>query len=80
MRESNFDEINAALARAEFAVGHLRKRADELQRKAPLATTPAQIAALNLEAAKLLQQVAKITTAVHTGNPAPHLRLITGTD
>jgi hypothetical protein len=76
MRQSEFDKITAALNRAEFVLEDLQKRAAELHRKAALAKTPLEIAALNLEAAELLQQVAKISAAVHTGNPAPHLRLV----
>jgi len=76
MRQSEFDEINAALGRAEFALEELRKMADELQRKSAVAKSPEEIAVLELEAAELLQQIAKLSTAVHTGNPAPHLRLV----
>jgi hypothetical protein len=39
-----------------------------------------EIAALNLEAAELLQQLRKIGDAVHAGNPAPHLRLVSDTE
>jgi hypothetical protein len=35
---------------------------------------------LNLEAAELLQQLRKISDAVHTDNPAPHLRLVCDTE
>jgi hypothetical protein len=75
-RQVEFDEITAALGRAEFALEEFRKRADELQRKSAEAKSLEEIAAVNLEAAKLLQQIATITIAVHTGNPAPHLRLV----
>jgi hypothetical protein len=76
MRQSEFDKITAALGRAEFALEELRIKAEELRRKSALAKSLKEIAALNLEAAELLQQVAKISAAVHTGNPAPHLRLV----
>jgi predicted nucleic acid-binding Zn-ribbon protein len=80
MRQSEFDKITAALGRAEFAIEECRKRADELRRKSALAKTIEEIAALNLEAAELLQQLVKINTAVHTGNPAPHLWLVSDTE
>ena len=82
MQLAEFDKITAALGRAEFALDELRKRADELKRKSALAKSLKEIAALNLEAAELLQlqQVAKISAAVHTGNPAPHLRLVSDTE
>jgi hypothetical protein len=76
MRQSEFDKITAALDRAEFALETVRVRADELRRKSGLANSVEEIAVLNLEAAELLQQIVKITTAVHTGKPAPHLRLV----
>jgi predicted nucleic acid-binding Zn-ribbon protein len=76
MRQSEFDKINAALDRAEFALEKLRKKGVALRRKRDLAKTPEEIAALNLEATELLQQLRKISDAVHTGNPAPHLRLV----
>jgi hypothetical protein len=76
MRQSEFDKITAALGRAEFAMEAVRVRADELRRKSALAKTVEEIAALNLDAAELVQQLVKISVAVHTGNPAPHLRLV----
>jgi uncharacterized coiled-coil DUF342 family protein len=76
MRQSEFDKINAALDRAEFALEELRKKADELHRKRALAKAWKAIAALDLEADELLRQLRKISDAVHTGNPAPHLRLV----
>ena len=76
MRQSEFDEINAALGRAEFALEELRKRADELQLRSTVAKSLEEIAVLKLEATELLQQIVKLSTAVHTGNPAPHLRLV----
>jgi hypothetical protein len=76
MRQSEFDKLSAALDRAEFAMEELRKKLDELYRNRDLAKTPEEISALNLDADKLLQQLRKISEAVHTGNPAPHLRLV----
>jgi hypothetical protein len=80
MRQSEFDKITAALDRAEFVLEGLQKKAAALHRKAALAKSLDEIAALNLEAAELLQQLAKVSTAVHTGNPAPHLRLVSDTE
>jgi hypothetical protein len=80
MRQLEFDKIIAALDRAEFAMDDLRIRADELQRKSVLAKTMEELTALHLEAAELLQQIVKISTAVHTGNLAPHLRLVSDTE
>jgi hypothetical protein len=34
------------------------------------------IATLDLDVADLLRQLRKISNAVHTGNPTPHLRLV----
>jgi hypothetical protein len=76
MQQSEFEKISAALDRAEFAMEAVRIRADELRCKSDLAKSMEEIAALNLEAAELLQQLVKIHAAVHTGNPAPHLRLV----
>jgi hypothetical protein len=76
MRQSEFDKINAAFDRAEFALEELRENAVELRRKRDSAKTLEEIAALNLEAIELLQQLRKIGDAVHMGNPAPHLRLV----
>jgi len=76
MRQSEFDKINAAFDRAEFALEELRKRAVELHRKRHLAKTLKEIAALKSDAAELLQQLRRVGDAVHTGNPAPHLRLV----
>lgn len=80
MRQSEFDKITAALGRAEFAMEAVRIRADELRRKSTLATTIEEIATLNVEAAELLKDLVKISLAVHTRNPAPHLRLISDID
>jgi predicted nucleic acid-binding Zn-ribbon protein len=80
MRKSEFDRLNAALDRAEFAMEELRKRLDELHRKRGSAKTPEEISALNLDADELLQQLRKISDAVHSGNPAPHLRLVPDTE
>jgi hypothetical protein len=76
MRQSEFDKINVAFDRAEYALEELRKKAVELRLKRDLAKTPEENAALNMDAAELLQQLRKIGDAVHTGNPAPHLRLV----
>jgi hypothetical protein len=80
MRQSEFDKITAALGRAEFAMEEVRTRADELRRKSNLAKSFEEIAALHLEAAEVLQQLVKISVAVHTGNPAPHLRLVSDSE
>ena len=80
MRQSDFDKLSAALDRAEFAVKELRKKLDELNRKRELAKTLEEISALNLDADELLQQLRKISDAVHTRNPAPHLRLVSDTE
>jgi predicted nucleic acid-binding Zn-ribbon protein len=76
MRPSEFDRINAALDRVEFALEELRKKASELCRKLAAAKTPEEVEALNIEAIELKQQLGKISEAVHAGNPAPHLRLV----
>jgi chromosome segregation ATPase len=76
MRQSEFDKINAALDRAKFALEELQRKSDELHRKRDSAKSLKEIAALNMEATELLQQLRKISDAVHTGNPAPHLRLV----
>jgi hypothetical protein len=39
-----------------------------------------EIAGLHLEATEILQQLVKISTAVDTGNPVPHLRLVSDTE
>jgi hypothetical protein len=80
MRQSEFDKISAALNRAEFALEELRKKAVELHRRRNLAKSPKEIAALNLDAEELLKQMRKISEAVHSGNPAPHLRLVSDTE
>jgi hypothetical protein len=80
MRQSEFDKISATLDRAEFAMEAVRTRAEELRRKSGLAKSLKEIAALNLEAAELLQQIVKISTAVHSRSPAPHLRLVSDTE
>jgi hypothetical protein len=80
MRQSEFDKITAALGRAEFAMEAVRIRADELRRKSTLATTMEEIATLNVEAAELLNDLVEISLAVHTRNPAPHLRLVSDID
>jgi hypothetical protein len=76
MRDSEFDKINVAFDRAEFALEELRKKVAKLHIKRDMAKTLEEVATLNLEGAELLQQLRKISDAVHTGNPAPHLRLV----
>jgi hypothetical protein len=76
MRKLEFHNINAAFDRAEFALEELRKKVAELHRKRDLAKTLEEITTLKLEGAELLRQLRKIGDAVHTGNPAPHLRLV----
>jgi hypothetical protein len=80
MRQSEFDKINMALDRARFALEELQKKLDELHRRREVAKTLEEIAAVNLEAAELLQQLRKVGDAVHSGNPAPHLRLVSDTE
>jgi hypothetical protein len=80
MRQSEFDKLSSALDGAEFAMEELRKKLDELHRKRDLAKTLEEISALNLDADELLQQLRKISDAVHTGNRAPHLRLVSDTE
>jgi hypothetical protein len=80
MRQSKFDKINATLDRAEFALEQLQKKVDKARRKRSSARTPDAIVALDLEAAQLLRQLRKIRDAVHTGSPAPHLRLVSDTE
>jgi len=80
MRQSQFDKINAALNRAEFALEALRKKAVELEHKRATSKSPEDILAVNLEAAEILQQLQKIGNAVHAGNPSPHLRLVSDTE
>ena len=80
MRQPEFDKINVAFDRAEYALEELRKKAVELRLKRDLAKTPEEIAAWNKEATELLQQLRRIGDALHAGNPAPHLRLVTDTE
>jgi len=80
MRQSEFDKINAALDRAEFALDALRKKAKELEHKRAASKSPEDILATNLEAAEIMQQLQKISNAIHVGNPAPHLRLVSDTE
>ena len=54
----------------------LRKKVDELHLKRDFAKTLEEMLALNLEVDELLQQLRKVGDALHTGNPAPHLRLV----
>jgi predicted translin family RNA/ssDNA-binding protein len=80
MRQSDFDKISTALDRAEFAIEELRKKLDELHRWRAVAKTLEEIAVINVEANVLLQLLRKISDAVHTSNPAPHLWLISDID
>jgi len=80
MRQSDFDKINAALDRAEFALEALRKKALVLEHKRSTSKSPEDTLAMNLEAAEIMQQLQKISNAVHPGNPAPHLRLVSDTE
>lgn len=76
MRQSEFDKISAALDRAEFALGELRKKVEEFGREFAAAKTPEEISALKLEAAELHRQMQNISDAVHAGRRAPRLRLV----
>ena len=80
MRQSEFDKISVALDRAEFAIHEIRRKVDELTSRRAEARTLKEIAAIDLEAKELLLQLRKISDAVHTNNPAPHLRLVSDTD
>jgi hypothetical protein len=80
MRQSEFDKINSALDRAEFAIQEIRRKVDELTSKRAEARTLKEIAAIDLEANELLLQLRKISDAVHSNNPVPHLRLVSDTD
>ena len=80
MRQSKFNETNATLDRAEFALEQLQKKVDKARRKRRSARTPDAAMALDLEAAELLQQLRRIRDAVHAGSPAPHLRLVSDTE
>ena len=71
-RHSEFDKINSALDRAEFALEKLRKKVVALHRTRDLASTPEEIAALNLEATEVLQQLRKISDGVS----GPSIRLV----
>ena len=80
MRESEFDKINAVLDRAQFAIQQIQRKVDELARKKAAAQTTVEIAAVDLMADELLQQLRKVSDAIHAGNPAPHLRLVSDTE
>ena len=79
MEQSEFDKTTAALDRAEFAMEVVRLRAEEFRRKSDAAKSVEEIADLHLEATEILHQLVKISTAVDTGNPAPHFRLVSDT-
>jgi hypothetical protein len=76
MREVEFEKINAVLDRAQYAIQQIQGKVDELARKKAAAQTQEEIAAVDLMADELLLQLQKISDAIHTGNPAPHLRLV----
>jgi hypothetical protein len=71
MRPSEFDRINAALDRVEFALEELRKRASELCRKLAAAKTPEETEALNIEAIELKRQLGKISESDVRGQWRP---------
>jgi hypothetical protein len=75
MRDSEFNKINVALDRAEFAFQEIRRKVDVLTSKRAAAQTLEEIAAVDLEANELLLQLRKISDTVH-GHPAPQLRLV----
>jgi phage shock protein A len=76
MGQSDIDQINAGLDRAEFAIEELQKKVDELHLKAASAKTLGEMVALKLQVDELSQQLRGVSDAVHSGNPAPHLRLV----
>ena len=76
MRETELDKINAVLDRAQFAIDEIQRQVDELTSKRAAAQTPEEITAVNLAADVLLLQLRKISDAIQTSNPAPHLRLV----
>jgi hypothetical protein len=80
MRQSEFDKINAVLDRAQLAIRQIQKMVDELTRKRATAQTPEEIAAVDLMADELLLQLRKVSDAIHIGNPAPDLRLVSDTE
>ena len=80
MRQSKFDIITAPLGRAEFALEELQKKAWQIASQAGGREAVEENADLNLEAAELLQQLRKISDAVHTDNPDPYLRLVCDTE
>jgi hypothetical protein len=80
MRESEFNKINAVLDRAQFAIQQIQNKVAELARKKAAALTLEEIAAVDLMADELLQQLRKVSDAIHSGNPAPHLRLVSDTE
>ena len=80
MGESEFDNLSVALDSTEFALRLLQKKAVELRRKRDLAKTQQELESLDSDAAELLQRLRKIGEAIHTCNPAPHLRLLPDVD
>jgi hypothetical protein len=79
MREVEFEKINA-VDRAQFAIQQIQAKVDELAREKAAAQTLKEIAAVDLMADELLLQLRKVSDAIHTGNPAPHLRLVPDTE
>jgi hypothetical protein len=80
MRQSEFDKLSVALDSTEFALRLLQKKAVELRRKRDSAKTQEELESLDSDAAVLLQRLRKIGEAIHSGNPAPHLRLLLDVD
>jgi hypothetical protein len=80
MREPEFNKINAVLDRAQFAIQQIQNKVAELARKKAAALTLEEIAAVDLMADELLQQLRKVSDAIHSGNPAPHLQLVSDTE
>jgi hypothetical protein len=80
MQESEFDKIDAVLDRAQFTIQKIQRKIDELTSKRAAAQTPEEVAAVDLVADELLLQLRKISDAIHTRNPARHLRLVPDTE
>jgi hypothetical protein len=80
MGESEFNNLSVALDSTEFALRLLQKKAAELRRKRDSAKTQQELESLDSDAPELLQRLRKIGEAIHTGNPAPHLRLLPDVD
>jgi len=80
MGQSEIDQINAGLRRAEFAIKELQKKVGELHLKAATTKTLEEMVALKLEVDELSRHLRTVSHAVHAGNPAPHLRLVSDTE